>query len=126
MFHDTMIWISEVLFFLLNGEPLINTPWVFVWRGFWILVMVLPLWYAVNIRQTHRSMFAAMAMFFLGLVMAIGPNIVQLQMLSECETVEVAVSTDLVELHTVEMRQCRAKENFYGEFGEWRIVPQNG
>jgi hypothetical protein len=129
MFRDTIIWISEVLFYLLNGEPLLNTIWIFVWIFGGTVILLIPYYLAFSVGKNKARSFPAIVFlvsFFPILLLIMGPPIVQAQMISECENITVTVNTDRVELHTVEMRQCRAKENFYGEFGEWRIVPQSG
>lgn len=122
MLNEFMVLISEALFYVLGGAMLANTLWVFVWVLFWALVMVSPMAYAIYVRPTRTAAILTLAVFFPSLMIAIGPGIVQSQMLSECETVPVSITTDRVTDQTFTVTQCRFKDNFYGEFGEWRIT----
>lgn len=54
--------------------------------------------------------------------MAISPSVYQQQMMNECETVPVTITTSRVTEQDFLIAQCRSKDNFYGEFGEWRIT----
>ena len=125
MIRDVMLWISELLFYLQDGEKLINTPWLFVWIVFWVLVTVMPLWYVTNIRSTYRVKLTFLILFFPGILMAIGPGIVQTQMMQECETVESVTATERIDPTVITVKQCRIKDNYYGDFGEWKIVGQS-
>ena len=129
MIRDTIVWIAEVLFYLLNGELLLNTIWILVWIFGGTVLLLIPYYLAISVGKNRARSLPSMVFlvsFFPILMLIMGPAIVQTQMISECENITVTINTDRVELHTVEMQQCRSKENFYGEFGEWRIVPQNG
>lgn len=130
MIRDVMFWISEVLFFLLNGEELFNTAWFWPWIAVWSLVMAAPMLFVINMLSTGRppswTAWAFLIWFFPGLFLAVSPAIVQAQMLSECRPVTVTVNTELVQGHEIAMQECRHKENFYGEFGEWYLTQNRG
>lgn len=121
MLRDTMLWISEMLFYVQGGEMLINTPWIFVWVVFWSLVIASPMFYAINVRPTNLAPLAFLIMFFPGLLLATGPGIVQAQMMQECKTIETVVESDQVESTVMEFQECRVKDNYYGDFGTWQL-----
>lgn len=122
--RDITIFVSEFMFSIMNGEPLINSPLVFVWVAFWSVVCLTPLFLFVNYGPQKYTPLIFMALFFPGLLMGMGPPVVQMQLLSECEEVESVIATTRIEPTTMVIQQCRYKENFYGEFGEWKIVPK--
>lgn len=127
MFREFMLWMSETIFYIQGGVMLINTPWIFVWVFFWSLVMTLPMFYVFNVKPSTWAPIAFMVMFFPSLMMAIGPGIVQVQMMQECKTVEnestrVYLNGELVDIGPLNVRICRYKDNFYGDFGEWKTV----
>lgn len=125
MLREFILWISEGLFHLQGGEMLINTPWIFVWIVFWTLIIILPIHCALlYIRKLYLVAPFAFVAFFLGPLMAIGPGILQQQMMQECETVESVVATEHINPTVITLKQCRTKDNYYGDFGEWKIVGQ--
>jgi len=124
MISNTFNWIAETLFYLMNGEPLINSFWIILWVLGGTVLMVIPFYFAVSVgRNRVRSLPAVVSLvsFFPLLLLIMGPPLTQMQMLSECETVTITIDTDRVEGHAFQMRQCRHKENFYGDFGEWSL-----
>jgi len=121
MIRDFMVWLSESLFYIMNGVPIADSAWVFVWVVFWSLVLTFPMWFLINVKITKWMPLASMIGFFPILMICIGPPIVQMQMLRECETVELLVDTDRVTNYTITETQCRYKDNYYGDFGEWTL-----
>ena len=128
MLREFAIWISETLFYLSGGVPLIAMPWALLLWGCCVAVMGTPVFYAVHLARASESFLKsliltlfALVMYFLGLFIVISPGAIQADMLSECESVDVTINTDLVSEQTVTMRQCRSKDNYYDEFGEWTI-----
>ena len=125
MIRETMLWVSETLFYIQGGEMLIDTPWIFAWVVFWSFILASPMFYAVNIRPTKWAPLAFILIFFPGLMMATGPGIIQVQMMQECKTVEVMMFANAtlhgerVEPQPITINQCRHKDNYYGDFGEW-------
>lgn len=132
MIRDIMGWVSEALFYLLNGTALVNTPWVLVWVAVWTLVMISPIVYHTHIQSNkwapHKwAPLILIIVFLLGLSMAIAPGIIQMQMMQECKTVEIEktlvnLGGEVVDLGPLNVRRCRIKENYYDDFGEWETV----
>ena len=122
--RDITLSISEVLFYFMNGEPLANSPLVFLWIAFWSLVCLAPLFLFVNYGPQKYTPIIFIVLFFPGLMFGMGPPVVQMQMLEECEEVEGVIGTTRIEPTTMVIQQCRFKENFYGEFGDWKISPK--
>jgi len=125
---DFMLYLSELFFQLLNGTPLANSPWLFAWIIFVVLLMYVAVYLALNAEHKERKsahIMTAIVAFFPLLMLAIGPTIVQEQMLQECQSVEVQ-TVDLVfqgkttNLGSITIDQCRVKDNYYNDFGEWR------
>lgn len=116
MIREYGLWVSEALFYMTGGEPIINTHWIVLWVLLGTLVTVLPIICAV-IWPTVTSGLIALFLFFFGLQTVTGPGIVQTNLMSECRT-------DVLNLNGTEytLNQCRYKQNYYGEFGDWRYT----
>ena len=130
MIREFIVWLNEALFYLQGGVMLASTPWIVVWILFWTAVMSVALariTWSID-RSPGLSMVLAVCTFFPSLVMAIGPSIVQQQMMTECRDQPVSVNFVVDgeisgdSSTVVILTKCRHKENFYGEFGEWKIV----
>lgn len=122
MFRDLILMLSEFFFWLLGGVPLMNTLWIVPYILVLTMILVLPYFFFVfKLNYNKFAPLIFLVSFFPILLIGMGPPIVQVQMLQECETVEQVVSTDRVENHKMDIKQCRVKENYYGEFGEWKI-----
>jgi hypothetical protein len=124
MLRELFIPISEALFWFTNGELLINTLWVFPWVFFWSLITVLPIIYAIYYKRNDSMPswpgLVFIIGFFPGLLVAIGPGIVQMSLIEECRTVSAEVTIEGA-TETQKIRQCRMKENFYdAEYGPWK------
>jgi hypothetical protein len=127
MIREFIVWVSEALFYLTNGVMLINTPWFLAWVLFWSVMMAMPLIYATSIRpKSYRVAIPLLILFALSTLFAfttaIAPGIVQQQMMMECKDATVNVNTELVGDTAIQVRHCRTKENFYGDFGEWKLL----
>jgi hypothetical protein len=130
MIRDFMIWVAEGLFWLTDGVMLMNTAWVLVWILVWSLVMASPMFYLTHVNYNRKPPgwpgFVFLFGFFPGLLMAAGPGIVQIDMMTECKTLEVETADvilngEIVNLGSIPLKHCRTKENYYSEFGEWKI-----
>lgn len=129
MLRDMMIAVAEILFSMTGGEMLINTFWFFPWVVFWAVIMTLPIFY-VTYTKRHGTVpswpgLVFIIGFFPAMLLASGPGIVQMDMMQECETVPVSVSTDRVDT-SIAVQQCRKKLNYYGEFGPWQVLDTRG
>jgi len=123
-------WTAEQLFYLLNGVPIIGTPFILVWILFWIAFMMMPMIYVIYMRpgSVVLGLLSVIMVFTVmgGMFIAMGPPIVQQEMLSECET--VSTETDDFEFKgetqnvgAIDVKLCRHKDNYYEDFGEWKI-----
>jgi len=125
-----MVWISEVLFYLTDGVALINTIWIFPWVIVSTLLLALPSTFGIGVLQSHKYLkymgLIGIIAFLPVLTIIISPGAIQGQMMQECRS-------DMAELNVIkdgepeineeiEIMQCRYKDNYYGEFGEWEIV----
>lgn len=125
MVKEFLAWISETLFYLLGGEMLVTTIWFIPWVAFWAIFMLLPfiVW---NVTNIHKYGFLTVFTFSLGLMVSLGTDIVQSQMMSECRdstaSLQIFVDNNLSETDEITIKQCRYKDNYYGEFGEWKLV----
>lgn len=126
MFRETILALSEFFFWILGGVPLMNTLWIIPYVIAMSLIMALP-FILLTFLLTYGKIKPInvlplfLVSFFPVLLIGIGPPIIQMQMMQECEMVEQVISTDRVENHTVSIKQCRIKDSYYGEFGEWTI-----
>lgn len=122
MIRDFILPMSEFLFWVLGGVPIMNSLWIVPYVAFIVFIMGIPLHLATThgVRSFHSIVFVVS--FFPLLMISMGPPIVQMQMLQECETVGRIISTDRIDEHVINIRQCRVKDNYYGEFGEWSIA----
>ena len=128
MLRELFIPISEALFWFTGGVLLVNTLWFFVWVLVGAVLMFIPFFLAVYVGKNKINTLPAIVFiitFFPMLMLVISPGIVQLGMIEECRTVEAQVTIEGV-TETREVRQCRAKENYYDtEYGPWKEVSNN-
>lgn len=127
MIREFIVWVSEALFYLTDGVMLINTPWFLAWVLFWSVMMALPLIYVSSFRPSKWRVAIPLMIFFpmltlFSFMLAISPGIVQQQMMIECKDATINVNTELVGETVIQMKHCRTKENFYGDFGEWKLL----
>jgi hypothetical protein len=104
---------------------LINTFWFipFVFAGVASMGLLLLLihrfgWY---IGQTLSTVITIVGIITL-IILTAAPGIVQVDFMVECEISEVEFASELLGTQTVELKQCRYKDNYYGDFGEWQLV----
>jgi hypothetical protein len=127
MFRETILTLSEFFFLVLGGVPLMNTLWIFPYVVVMSLIMVLPfiLYTYGKIKPTFTIPLFLIS-FFPVLLVGMGPPIVQMQMMQECRVniaeLNVIKDGELEINEEIEIKQCRIKDNYYGEFGEWEIV----
>lgn len=124
MIHDIVIWISEALFWLTGGVPIVYTFWFIPWVMLGSAIMMSPFFvmiYGKGNRTTTLTCLMLIVLFFPTLIVTMAPGMAQQQMMMRCETVTITVTTDRVETGTVNVRQCSTKDNFYDEFGEWVV-----
>lgn len=126
MIREFILWLSESLFYIQGGVALASTFWLMIWIVFWCLVIGAPMIYQTHFKHSTWTPITSIVLFFPCIIMAVGPGIVQQQMLQECRDVTVQVETENVGLTDLDMQECRYKENYYGDFGEWKIVTKEG
>jgi hypothetical protein len=122
MIRDIMLSASELLFYLLDGEMLINTFWVFVYvlvLSFFLLSPVMAFERLGRFQKWAPMIF--IITFFPGLFLSVGPPIVQGQMMQECRVFEQSITGELAEARVISFKECRYKDNYYGDFGEWKV-----
>lgn len=127
MFHDSMIWIAEALFYLMDGTLILNSPWIFVWTICGSILLLTPFYFSISaangqLRLRFLPALVFLITFFPILMVLLVPPITQTQMVQECENVTVEVSTDRIQSYDLNMRQCRDKANYYGEWSEWKLL----
>ena len=127
MIRDMSMAVGEMLFWFTDGVLLMNTLWIFVWVALGAVIMCIPFWIAITKGQNRTTSFPSLVFlfsFFPLLLLIMGPPIVQLDMMQECRPPETVLMTSEAGIEfDIEVRQCRVKENFYGEFGDWEIRP---
>lgn len=124
MIRDIIIQISELLFYALDGNMLTDSPWIFVWVIVGSVILSSPMTFPIWFNKVHLLKYSLIGFVLLmvpAFFLIIGPPLVQLQMMQECETVELLVDTDKIANYTITEQQCRYKDNYYGEFGEWTL-----
>jgi hypothetical protein len=122
MIRDLIVNISEYLFYLLDGVMLCVTAWSLVYVAVIVVAMCSPILFHDRLGKYRRyALVAFVVMFIPWLLLAIGPGIVQVQMMSECKFVKAIMTIDDVEQLPITVRSCRVKDNYYGDFGEWKI-----
>lgn len=121
MFRDIILYFSDFLFWIMGGTPLANSLLMFPYIIGITLILSIPFYYVLETKFKKFWGTVAMVSFFPMLILTMGPPIVQMQMMEECEYVNVAVSTDRIQNYELKVKQCRYKDNYFGEFGEWKI-----
>jgi hypothetical protein len=117
-----MIAVSEFLFWIMGGAVLANSPFIILWVGFWSVAMASSLLLVDIFKRKHfiLAIFVATTIAIFAFVMAVGPPIKQLHMMSECRNQVVVVTTDNNVNLSLNVRECRYKKNYYGNFGDWQ------
>jgi hypothetical protein len=128
MIRDTLVPIAESLFWLTNGELLLNSWWFIPWILGGTVLLLIPFYLAIVVGKNKIQTLPAIVFlisFFPMLLLIISPGIIQAQLISECRNSAATLTVNDVS-QTTEIRQCRVKENYYdSDYGEWWIV-QNG
>jgi|TARA_R110000851_G_scaffold163752_2_gene307764 hypothetical protein len=117
-----MTAITDFLFYLLGGVPIMYTFWILPWIMVWVCAMtgtvVLPIFQRWN---QIWVMPVFIVFFFGGMIMALSVPLAQLNLISECRMFETEVVSELSEPTTITLRECRRKSTVYEEFGPWTI-----
>jgi hypothetical protein len=121
MIHDAITWVAEAMFYLMNGEPVLNTIWILVWIFGGTVLLLIPFYLVIAWGRA-----VGVVSFFPILMLMMGPPLAQIAMMEECETVSVTIDTDRIVYQTVELLQCRFKDNYYNDFGAWQIMLNSG
>lgn len=130
MIRETLLWINETLFYLTGGIPLLNTIWFIPWVVGGTLILAIPILYPIWTRNTKLLKFGPLIFiisFMPIMTIVISPSVIQGQLMHECKSIEGEVFTNAymngkkIEPQPVTIRQCRYKENYYEDFGEWEI-----
>ena len=123
MLRELFVPIAEALFWLTNGELLLNTLWFLPWVLSGTILMLIPFYLAIKVGKNKRNTLPALVFivsFFPMLLLIVSPGIVQMQMIQECRDVSAEVTIEGA-TETQNVRQCRIKENFYDtEYGPWK------
>jgi len=128
-----MFTVSEFLFWIMGGVALANSPFIILWVVFWSVAIASSLLLVDIFKRKHFILaiftpsFIAICSFLMAFtvaifsfMMAIGPALKQQHMLSECRNHVVVITTDNIENLSLNVRECRYKENYYGDFGDWQ------
>lgn len=128
MLRELFVPIAEALFWLTNGELLLNTLWFLPWVLSGTILMLIPFYLAIKVGKNKSNTLQALVFivsFFPMLLLIVSPGIVQMQMIQECRDVSAEVTIEGV-TETQNVRQCRAKENYYDtEYGPWKEMSNN-
>lgn len=123
MLRELFVPIAEALFWLTNGELLLNTLWFLPWVLGGTILMLIPFYLAIKVGKNKSNTLPALVFiisFFPMLLLIVSPGIVQMQMIQECRDVSAKVTIEGT-TETQNVRQCRMKENFYDvEYGPWK------
>lgn len=123
MLRELFIPISEFLFWLTNGELLINSLWFIPWVFGGTILMLIPFYLAIKVGKNKINTLPALTFvisFFPMLLLITSPGIVQMSLIEECRIVSAEVTIEGI-TETKQIRQCRIKENFYDtEYGPWK------
>jgi predicted membrane protein len=125
--RDFVLWVNEGLFWLLDGKMLIDTPWIFLWITIGTVIAALPVLLMLHriINITFVRVVLSVVWFILTLFVVISPGAIQTQMMSECRestaNLKIYVDDELSETNENVIEQCRYKDNYYGDFGDWEV-----
>lgn len=123
MLRELFVPIAEALFWLTNGELLINTLWFLPWVLGGTILMLIPFYLAIKVGKNKSNTLPALVFivsFFPMLLLIVSPGIIQMQMMQECRTVSAEVTIEGI-TETQNILQCRMKENFYDtRYGPWK------
>jgi len=116
MIRESLLWVSEALFWLLDGEMLLNTPWFIVWVFISALLVIVPVYFCSKI--STWAMYILFPFYFFAILLIMqSPGAIQAQLMQECQSIKVVIKDQ-----DVVLRECRKKENYYDDFGAWAIT----
>jgi hypothetical protein len=119
-----MFTLAEFLFYALNGVPIIATFWIIPWFIFVVLVMSAPMSLAILRHKTVPPswFFPVYVVFFFG-GLGVGTllPLIQMDLMIECRTFEVEVSSELSDPRVIALNECRRRTNYYDDFDMWTI-----
>lgn len=126
---ELFVLIAKGLFYLNGGAPLLNS--IILLLGWFVFcsVLFLPTFnLPVYMGQKYKTTFKKITLFLFAIICAIagtflsiGVPLTQEVMLKECETVIIQVEIEKIGTTETEFEICREKENYYEDFGEWKI-----
>jgi hypothetical protein len=124
MYRDYSIWVAEFLFSVTNGVPIMSSVFLLLTYSIMLtIVCAFPVFMAL---ETHRFKKWMPLVFIVSiytvLFIGMGPVFSQLNMTTECKPMTVMIETENVQSQELTYRECRSKDNYYGEFGEWRVI----
>ena len=124
MLHDFFIWVAELLFQLTGGVLLMNSIWFFPWIILGAVFVSLPMTLPIctgNAKFFKYAPIIFLISFIPSLLLVIGPPITQMKRVSDCKpAIEMPVQTEKAST-TLKLQECRYKDNFYGDFGPWKL-----
>lgn len=134
MLNDILIWINTTLFWLLDGQILINTIWFIPWIFLTVFLMFAVFYYVAK-RLHHRvpksvswalapiSIIIAILIVFIG----ISPGPIQMQMTQNCKTTQVSIFEEGYKEFDLDGDKysatvCQNKKNYYEDFSDWKVT----
>jgi hypothetical protein len=127
MYQEITEFLAETLFYILDGFPIVDTLFFIPYIFLIALIISIPF---VIFTYYHLKLPAILNVWMLSFGVIIGITLfsvtisigyIQMQHLRECEIIQLVVSSDKVNEQKMFFTQCRSKDNYYGEFGDWKI-----
>ena len=120
MLREFMETIAITLFDVMGGYPLTHDIWpVILWVTITTLPFAVTLWYFEKTNMISVYGVLTFIFFISGFFLSIVPNLIQSDMLTQCEKeeTEIIIGGDT---KTMVVTYCRKKENINGEYGQWK------
>jgi hypothetical protein len=117
---------AELLFQMTSGVPMFEGLYIIAYIAVMVILAMLLVFCTIgHTPGTYRHplnfviVMVGMVVLFGGMFSFIAA---QQTMLVDCKSVEVTISTELIPEQGITVTQCRYKDNYYGDFGEWKVV----
>lgn len=113
MYVDAANHVSNVLFYLTGGVPVIESPWFFPYIWLTVLLAVIPM-IAIRLTNSYYLIWPLAISGVIGFLVLFGAGLSQGSALVDCRSSKVNYENGHFVKH-----ECRYRDSVYEGFGNW-------